>query len=158
MLLGLMFNRLGQANRLLRERTVAVPLAHGGTLAARPVDEPALAAVRWLTASEPTFTTAAWPVGSGIVFAAGRQNSTPYDDLEPMILRMWGEEKVIAACQSHPPSAIMIVQFDMTDAGGKYFGKDYALDLFQWIKANYHRVATFGEADEDRSIDLWLRR
>ena len=96
-----------------------------------------LAAVRWLTATEPAqFTTAVWPVGAGISYAGRAEKIRRLMiDLEPvMIPRMWGEETVAIACQCVRPSAIMIVQFDMTDAGGKYFGKDYGVDFCSGLK------------------------
>jgi hypothetical protein len=154
---GLIVNRMIVTQMVLSERTVEIPLAMGGQLYARPIDLPAAQAVRWLASFPPQTTAAIYPDAAGIDFASGKASGLTFNVLNPMTLGMWGEENALLDLQSHPPDIILILRADTSDLGAQWFGQDYGRQVMQWIAAHYRPTETFGEADEERSIQAWQR-
>jgi 4-amino-4-deoxy-L-arabinose transferase-like glycosyltransferase len=153
---GLVVNRLVLTNQILGERTLTIPLAFGGEIHARPIDQPAADAVQWLR-SRGAPTAAVLPDAAGINFAAGLANPTPYDVLNPLTLAMWGEENAFRAFEKNPPDMILVINTNTSDLGAAWFGKDYGQRLSAWISAKYRPVTVFGDDGEPRSIRAWVK-
>jgi hypothetical protein len=157
---GIAFNRVTTTNRLLAERSLTVPLALGGTLAARPQqDEPILEAMQRLSALPKDWTLDVLPDGSGINYALGRANPTPYDLADPLCLHLdGGEGRVLSALKHSPPETILLIRVDKSFIGKRWFGMDYAQTIYAWLESNYHLVELFGDPNQQYSAQLWLRK
>ncbi|HVT89350.1 MAG TPA: hypothetical protein VHD56_10890 [Tepidisphaeraceae bacterium] len=95
--------------------------------------------------AKPGDTLAALPEACGINFMTNIPNPTPYELLDPIgMIRAGGEEPVLHAYMSSPPTWIVLVHHDTGVLGFKYFGRDFAKNLLSWINANYEQVALFG--------------
>jgi hypothetical protein len=86
-------------------------------------------------------TLATVPEGTMINYLARRPNPTPYVNLMPPEVLMFGEERILRAYQESPPDYIVIVQrSDPADYGYKSFAHDYGKRIFAWIESNYRQV------------------
>lgn len=159
LLAALACNRMVTTSRLLGERTLTVPLAFGGNMAARPVEWPITQAISAISALPKGWTLDVLPDGSGINFAVGRVNPTPYDLGDPLCLHLdGGEEKVLRALRHSPPDVVLLIRADKSFVGKAWFGEDYALTLFAWLQSNYRLAEVFGEPNQEKSAQLWLRK
>ena len=86
-------------------------------------------------------TLATVPEGTMINYLARRPNPTPYVNLMPPEVLMFGEERILRAYQERPPDYIVIVQrSDPGDYGYKSFAHDYGRRIYAWIESNYKLV------------------
>ncbi len=158
-LAALAWNRMATTQRVLAERTVTVPLTFGGTLMSRAVDEPVIEAMKVISQLPGGATLDVLPDGSGINYAIGRVNPTPFDLADPICLHLdGGEAKVLAALRENPPDAILLIHFDKSALGSRMFGETYALSIYAWLESNYGLSATFGDGGDEKPAKLWLRR
>jgi hypothetical protein len=137
----------------LAERTVPVPLAFGGSAYAIPRDSAMMDAIRWL--SHRRGTLAVIPDAAGINYAANRPGSVPYNELNLMVLSMYGEPNVVRAFDQNPPRCILLMNADERTFGAQYFGRDYGFQLSRWISQHYHRVAVFPRSP--LPLEVWER-
>jgi len=135
----------------LRERTLAIPLALGGVAWTRPLDSASVDAIKWLSTS--TATAAVVPDAAGINYSAARPSSTPFTEMNPMTLAMFGEQNVVAAFNRHAPDYILIMEVSEEAFGARTFGLDYGLQLSAWIAAHYRYAGKFSSGS--RPIELW---
>lgn len=141
LLAAVMIESIVLTHRTLEEHSVAIPLAFGGTAHVEGDSANAAEAIRWLDAHPGTI--AVLPDAAGINYAAGRTNATRYAVLHPMVLAMYGQPDVLADFQRNPPDYILIMSFDEGAFGPRFFGVDYGVDLFRWIKRNYRSLGIF---------------
>jgi hypothetical protein len=86
-------------------------------------------------------TLAAVPEGTMINFLSRRPNPTPYVNLMPPEVLMFGQERILRAYQQRPPDYIVLVlKSDPADYGYKSFARDYGKEIYGWIEANYRQV------------------
>jgi hypothetical protein len=86
-------------------------------------------------------TLATVPEGTMINYLSRRTNPTPYVNLMPPEVLMFGEERILRAYQESPPDYIVIVQrSDPADYGYKSFAQDYGKRMYAWIESNYRQV------------------
>ncbi|MGA3065648.1 MAG: glycosyltransferase family 39 protein [Tepidisphaeraceae bacterium] len=158
LLAALAFNRLATTNRLLTERTLTVPLEFGGTLITRPQNQPILQAMAAIHALPTGLNLDVLPDGSGINYALGRVNPTPFDLADPLTLRLdGGEDRVLDALRHSPPDMVLLIHTDKSFVGKRWFGQDYALKIDAWVESNYHLAEEFGDPGQEKSTQLWLR-
>ncbi len=91
-------------------------------------------------------TLAVLPEGCMINYLTRRRNSTPYIHLMPVEVKLFGEKPILAAFQARPPDMIALVDKDTSEFGFRYFGRDYAKQLGDWIAAHYQRTLLLGHA------------
>ncbi len=84
------------------------------------------------------------PEGVILNYMSGHQAPTKYFEFSPSFFDMSREKDVLAAFMSSPPDYIVLVDRDMSEHGARYFGKDYARDLFAWMAQNYEGVQLIG--------------
>lgn len=135
-------SRMGQ---LLREKNVVVGTGVdafradlGGVFIHQFLDQ----ARRHLPAKA---TLAALPEGAMLNYLLRRENPTPYTNLMPPEVLVFGEARILAAYRQRPPDFIALVHKDTSEFGPRFFGQDYARDLARWIGANYEPVFQVGE-------------
>jgi hypothetical protein len=75
-----------------------------------------------------------------INYLARRPTATRFVNFNPPDLLLFGEANMIRALQNSPPDFIFIVHKDTSEFGVRFFGNDYAQNLFAWIQANYMEV------------------
>ena len=75
-----------------------------------------------------------------INYLARRVNPTPYVSFLPPELIMFGEERMLAALEAHPPDFIVLAPSNLTPFGYRGFGQDTAQKLWGWIVRNYAPV------------------
>jgi hypothetical protein len=149
-------HNLAMTEQVLRERTLPIPLALGGTAWTRPINSAPISAIHWLTTAIASNSTAAViPDAAGIDYAAGHPSSIPYTEMHPMGLNLYGESTITSAFGEHPPDLILIMDFPEIAFGARTFGRDYGLQLSTWIIQHYRPVIIFNTGD--RPIEVWLR-
>jgi 4-amino-4-deoxy-L-arabinose transferase-like glycosyltransferase len=156
--IGLVVNRVITTQLVFKERTIPVSLAMGGTLLVRPEDSPAAQAIEWLRRTPKNFTVGVFPEAWGIAFAAGRENPLKSDLANPMCVQIQGEPAILDDLNAHAPDAILLVRWNTVALGARWFGWDYAQDVRAWIKKNYQPGPIFGDQNQERSIQIWLKQ
>jgi hypothetical protein len=64
-------------------------------------------------------------------------NSTPFNQLTPISVRVFGEDRVTQAFVNHPPDWIVLVHQDTAVFGPRYLGEHYLQSLGHWIGREY---------------------
>ena len=108
--------------------------------------------------AKPNETLAVLPEGAMVNYLARRQNPTPYVTLMPTELAIFGEQRVLAAYQAHPPDWIAMVHVDTSEHGYRYFGADYGRAIGSWIEQSYRPLFVINHPllrEEGFEIRLW---
>lgn len=90
-------------------------------------------------------TLAVFPGQVMINYLAKRANPTPYTGLWPFTVTLVGEDRILASLRAHPPDYVALVHFDTSEEGRRFFGRDYAQELYAWIRAHYQAVVLIGD-------------
>jgi hypothetical protein len=69
-----------------------------------------------------------------------RRNPIPYGNFNPHQVVIFGEGNIIEALEKSPPDYAAIVHADTREYGVRFFGRDFALDLWEWIQTHYRQV------------------
>ena len=85
------------------------------------------------------------PEGVMINYLSRRTCPIPYLNLNPPNFIFYGERTILASFQEHRPDFILIAHKDTSEFGYQYFGRDYAKELFAWIRRNYEGLTLIGE-------------
>lgn len=93
---------------------------------------------------KPGQTLVVMPEGVMINYLSRRQNPTPFFSFNPFDLLIFGENRMLASLQAHPPDFVIFEHADMSDLGHQYFGRDYARAMFRWIGTNYTSQEVLG--------------
>jgi hypothetical protein len=93
----------------------------------------------------PDQTMAVLPEGVMLNFLAVRANSTPFISFMPTELAIFGEDCMVEAFQANPPDFVLLVGKDTSEFGYRFFGRDYARHLYEWITENYREVKLVGQ-------------
>ncbi len=93
---------------------------------------------------KPNQTLLVLPRGNTLNYLARRVNPTLSGKYIPPYFSMLGEEKVLGEVKDGSPDYIVLIEWDSTEHGARYFGKDYAVKLYTWIMENYTQVAKIG--------------
>jgi hypothetical protein len=90
-------------------------------------------------------TLAVMPEGAMLNFLAEMPNSTPYWSFNPPYsffapgqAEATGEQKIVLALQARPPDWVVLVPENLTDFGTPFFGKDYGLRIYAFVRKHYH--------------------
>lgn len=94
----------------------------------------------------PDQTLSVMPEGVMLNYLARRLNPTPYYNLMPIEMDMLGPDRIRASLRDHPPDYIALAHKNTSEYGVRFFGQDYAQDIFQWIRSNYHPLELVGAA------------
>ncbi len=86
------------------------------------------------------------PEGITINYLARRPTPTRYVNFMPPELTMYGERRIVAALNNHPPETVLLVRRVVFEYGFDRFGDGgYGELLLDWVKKNYLLQKTFGE-------------
>ncbi len=135
---------LGAMSRLVAQKVHLVGEGRDLILAddRGPVVEKLLGEVRAHASSAQTLIVA--PEGIMVNYIARRENPTPYYQIGPLMLTVFGEDAVLRSLQDHPPDFVALVNKETSHEGARFFGQDYGRRVFAWIQANYRSVAEIG--------------
>ena len=105
------------------------------------------AAVEWIESNtRADATVAALPEGSLINYLTRRVNPTPCLSWDPMMMAVFGADRMTAAFEREAPDYICVVERDDAEFGVDYLGhtKAFGGALMEWVKTNYATVELFG--------------
>ncbi len=92
---------------------------------------------------KPDETLIVFPRGITINYLARRVNPTRFISfLPPYLTHGW--DKMCDSIKEGSPNYIVLIEWDSTEHGARYFGKDYAVKLYSWIMENYTQVEKIG--------------
>jgi hypothetical protein len=94
--------------------------------------------------ARPDQTLVVLPEGVMINYLTRHVNPTPYTVFIPVELAMYGEARMLASLQAHPPDYVMFVHRETEEYGVRYFGRDYARQIYTWIGQNFQPVTVIG--------------
>lgn len=77
------------------------------------------------------------PDGAMLNFLLRRRNPTPYTNFMPPEVMVFGEERILAAFETHPPDAVVLVHRDTAEYGARFFGSDYGQRLMGFVRGRY---------------------
>ena len=77
-------------------------------------------------------------------YLARRVNPTRYSKYLPASF-INREDEMRDYVKKASPDYIVLVEWDSTEHGARYFGKDYAVKLYSWIMENYTPVEKIGD-------------
>ena len=106
-------------------------------------------------------TILALPDGAMFNFLTRREHATPLINWLPMAFAVHGESKLFGWLKESPPDYILLVHKDSSEFGFRFFGKDYGLNIAQWITQNYTPLPPVGAVplqDDRFGLMLWRRR
>jgi hypothetical protein len=89
-------------------------------------------------------TLVAFPEGVMLNFLSRRRNPTPHTNFMPTEIVLFGEDSILALLQAHPPDWVALVHKDTSEFGFRFFGRDYAVRIGEWIEQNYRPVHGIG--------------
>lgn len=92
----------------------------------------------------PHETLAVLPHGAMLNYLSRRVNSTPYPDLDPLLLGVSDEDHVLASLKAHPPDYIAVVPLDLSAHGAKSFGDDFCPGIYSWVRETYREIRVIG--------------
>jgi hypothetical protein len=105
-------------------------------------------------------TLAVVPEGVILNYLARRVNPTPYINVMPADLLVFGEEPMLASFQAHPPDYMALAHRNTREYGFQRFGRDHGQQIFSWIEQHYRKVRLIGAPplQDDRFGILLLQR
>lgn len=93
----------------------------------------------------PGQTMAVLPEGVMLNYLLRAPNPTPYTNLVPVQVGLFGEGNIVDAFEATPPDIIVLVHRETSEYGYPYFGRDYGRRLFDWVADHYVPTILFGE-------------
>ena len=80
-----------------------------------------------------------------INFLSARRNPTPYVNLMPPEVILFGEQNILDSLRAEPPDFAMVLHNDTSmPYGMRFFGRDYGRRIFAWIESEYCPVSSIG--------------
>ncbi len=89
-------------------------------------------------------TLATFPTGTLLNYLARKENSIDSISYNPGTWKLLGEQRVLKDLQATPPTYIAIVYHDFLEFGYRFFGKDFGIDIYQWISKDYVSFKVIG--------------
>jgi hypothetical protein len=108
----------------------------------------------------PHETLAVFPEGVMLNYLSRRPNPTPYIFFTPFDIDLFGEDRMRAVLEAHPPGLVAIVHKTNSEYGLRFFGKDYGVRLNGWIRQNYEEIRLIGDRplEEGSRFGIMLMR
>lgn len=90
-----------------------------------------------LAEDDPALTLAVFPEGVMANYLSRRKNPTPFVNLMPPELVLFGETRIVESFRLAPPDRVLLIHKDTTEYGFPLFGADYGRELANWIVQNF---------------------
>lgn len=99
------------------------------------------------------------PEGVMINYLARRQNPGKLFEFHPALVEAMGENQVLNLLQESDPAYILITDRETSIFGARFFGKDYGLNIAEWVNREYETVRVFGaEPLQDKGFGVKVLR
>jgi 4-amino-4-deoxy-L-arabinose transferase-like glycosyltransferase len=95
--------------------------------------------------TEPDTEIAPIPYGNMINYMTRRHNPLRVHTLNPVEAEIFGEDQYLEEIKAASPEYILLLDVDSSRLGARFFGKDYAQNIYHWINNNYTLEKQFGE-------------
>jgi 4-amino-4-deoxy-L-arabinose transferase-like glycosyltransferase len=92
----------------------------------------------------PNETFTVFPEGLMFNYLARRESPSPYTAFLPTFFAVFGND-ILESLQEKPPDFVLLVERSTWEYGYRYFGIDYATDVFRWIEENYVEIVQIGK-------------
>ncbi len=93
---------------------------------------------------EPGIQIATIPSGSIINYLSRHPHPLPLTNFNPYVAALRGDQGYLQSLQKTSSPYILLVGVDSSILGARYFGRDYAQNVYQWIIQNYKLEKQFG--------------
>jgi hypothetical protein len=93
---------------------------------------------------EPDETLTVFPEGLMFNYLTRRESASPYTAFLPTIFSVF-DKAILESLQEKPPDFVLLVERSTSEYGYRYFGIDYATDVFRWIEENYVEIVQIGK-------------
>jgi hypothetical protein len=93
---------------------------------------------------KPDETLTVFPEGLMFNYLTRRESPSPYTAFLPTFFAVFGND-ILESLQEKPPDFVLLVERSTWEYGYRYFGIDYATEVFQWIKDNYVEISQIGK-------------
>ncbi len=93
---------------------------------------------------EPNIGIATLPYGNMINYMSRHPNPLRIHSLNPVEAHIYGEQQYLDDMKNISPEYVLLVDIEFTILGARYFGQDYAQDIYLWIRKNYSVQKQFG--------------
>jgi hypothetical protein len=94
------------------------------------------------THTTPEQSLIAMPEGTMINFLARRSNRVPYLNYNPTEVHLYGEDRMLAALEAHPPDFLFWAPRDYSEFGVQRLGTGYGEKLAAWLTNHYELMAS----------------
>ena len=94
---------------------------------------------------DPDGTVAVVPEGVMLNYLGRWTNPTPFINLMPPEVFIYGEDEMLASFKREAPDYVAVVHKSTQDYGFPFFGQDYGQTLYGWIGEHYEPVHLIGE-------------
>lgn len=102
-------------------------------------------AMQFLTThADPADTLVVLPEGIMLNYQLRMRSPAPYIQYTPPLMMLYGESRMLASLQDHPPDWIVLIHRDDSEYGARFFGREYGRLLWRWITGNYDIVSVIG--------------
>jgi hypothetical protein len=92
----------------------------------------------------PNETLTVFPEGLMFNYLTRRQSASPYTAFLPTFFAVF-DKAILESLQKNPPDFVLLVERSTIEYGYRYFGIDYATEVFEWILANYIEISQIGK-------------
>jgi hypothetical protein len=89
-------------------------------------------------------TLATFPTGTLLNYLTRKESTIDSISYNPGTWKLLGEPRVLKDLEAAPPTYIAIVYHDFYEFEYRFFGKDFGLDIYQWILGNYDSFKVIG--------------
>jgi len=93
---------------------------------------------------EPGIPIATVPYGSMINYLSRHPHPLPILNFNPYTAALRGDQGYLQSLQKASSPYILLVEVDSSILEARYFGRDYAQNVYQWIIKNYKLEKQFG--------------
>ena len=88
----------------------------------------------------PDSTVVVYPECLGVNFLANRKSDNKFYSLIPLYVETFGEDLIIKRLEKFPPDYIVISDYDTSAYGYKQFGKNYGINIYNYILKHYKPI------------------
>jgi hypothetical protein len=111
------------------------------------------------TLTPPGATLAVLPEGVMLNFLTRRPNPTPYHQLTPPEVRIYGRDSVLGAYERRPPQYVLFLDWSGREYGFRTFDEPgWGAELVAWVRARYDLVESHPRATGRAGFSLWRLR
>jgi hypothetical protein len=127
----------------------------------RPFPTGTTAAAAWKAIEDltpPDATLAVVPEGAILNFLSQRPNPTPYHQLMPPEMEVYGASRVLAAFRQRPPECVVIIERPGFEYGFDSFADpQWGGELVAWVRTRYQVIETVPNGKNAWGFTLWCR-